>query len=134
MKTATVEAELPATLSNPENCLAWTPSARVHGSGLLRIDTKRLSVSYLVTSAMHAGGYLVVHLVKVDAGSNPAAESYTVTAGEYGPWCDCRGFAFSKHMPRHCKHGSAVAVMIENGWLPNPKEPHAERPACPTTG
>ncbi len=99
--------------------IRWTPGRKV-GTGLLCIQTaaSRCNCEYLVAELPAGDGHggRVVLLAKTvgTPGTDAEADGYTVTIARDGRGrCECRGFL--RHS--HCKHGTAVAALLGNGWL-----------------
>lgn len=106
---------LPETKSEKHGGLTWEP-ADVPGTGVLTIQGKKMGYTrYKVAEFPTAWAGRAFTLVKIDAGSDKAAENYCCFISTTGQEkrCDCKGFAYSGG----CKHLASLQTLIEQGQL-----------------
>jgi predicted nucleic acid-binding Zn finger protein len=108
---ATFTEVLEPTATHKNRALTWMPAAT--GVGVLTVTDSRIHVRYGVCELPVGKGFSgrAVKLSKADG------EVYCVRVGERAgdDHCDCKGFSYGRGKP--CKHISALAALLENGWL-----------------
>jgi hypothetical protein len=118
----TLTEVLPERKASRRGAINWTPApggaagAPNPVAGVLTVHTDRASVAYAVAEFPTDWPGRGVRLRKLTAGTDPAAESYSVFCSSRTPAadrCDCRGFAYAGH----CKHVDAVRALVANAWL-----------------
>lgn len=91
--------------------MTWNPATA--GIGVLTVTDTRTHVRYGVCELPIGRGFSG-RAVKLTKGNG---EVYVCRVGERAGdhHCDCKGFSFGRG--KACKHITALAALIENGWL-----------------
>lgn len=102
-----------------KRAIRWVPAAGSYLSdGLLEIHDKKAVRAYSVTEFLPEAGWdgRAFQVAKADG-----SDGYTVfiCRDARGHTCDCAAGTYRK--VNQCCHVAALAAVVANGWLPDPK-------------
>lgn len=107
----------PPTKTQPRGgLLDWTPTDSDTGpaAGVLTLQSKRDTCTYVVCEFPTGWAGRGFHLRKLDGGTDTTQEAYSVFVGSNGNrTCECAGFVYGGR----CKHLDAILTLIQQGQL-----------------